>query len=71
MEKITYKKIKQYRKMESRQWHDQVWHNFMVTKEAEAIGYALDHKEPYSTDKDIKREAESYLKATADQRGGH
>jgi len=62
MKKITRKNIITYRKMAAYPWHNTVWHEYMDTPIAEAIGWAEQNiTDPYRSYADIQAAAEIYL----------
>ena len=62
--KITKKDILEYRKVAGSAWHDRAWHDYMDTPKAEAIGYALEHKEAYDSYVEIAEIARVYYITT-------
>lgn len=57
---ISQKEIREYKKMAKKQLHNQEWHDFMATKKADAIGWALRYKKVGDTISDIQSQAIKY-----------
>jgi hypothetical protein len=66
--KITKTFIRKVLSMRKAKWHDQQWHDFMNSTEAEAVEYGIREAAMngfYIDLDDIKDEAEKYLMAQA------
>ena len=62
MKKITQEMVREYKRMDKVQLHDEAWHEYMDKDESEAIGYVLGSYDIKSLSlADIVKEANNYF----------